>query len=270
VERRQPTLEASTAGTATNIHTKERSLMNRMLKQSTLAAAIGIAMALPLAATAATDTTTKPMPAPAKSQYSDRAVTKDLNADRDALQHSLALGQSVDQIKSKLGAMGYQITAVNDVDKDYVEYEVVKGQHSYEVQIDLDSAAKAKKIDVAPNLWRAASTKAALRGEKYTTAMGKDTSDRAHMKAWTNEKEALEKSLALGHDAGYYKTKLSQMGYQVTSTNEAEKDYVEYEIVKGKNSYEVQIDMDGKGMAKKIDVTTNVWESDATEKAKGE
>jgi len=243
--------------------------MNLMLKPSTLAAAIGIAMALPLAAGAATDTT-KPMPEAAKSHYSDRAISKDLNAERDVLQKDLAPGQSVDQIKSKLASLGYQITSVNDVDKDYVEYEVVKGQHSYEVQIDLDDAAKAKKIDVAPNLWRAASTKAALRGEKYTAAKGKDFSDRVHMKAWTDEKEALEKSLALGHDAGYYKTRLAQLGYKVTSTNDAEKNYVEYEIVKGKNSYEVQIDMDGKGMAKKIDVTTNVWESDATDKAKGE
>jgi hypothetical protein len=247
--------------------------MNRKLKKSTLASlfapVVGLALALPFAVSAAgatpDTTTTKPMTAAPASNYSDRAISKDMNTERDALKAGLPLGQGIDQIKSKLASMGYQITSINDVDKDYVEYEVVKGKHSYEVQVDLDAAAKAKKIDIAPNLWRAASTKAAMRGEKVTVAQGKDTSDRLHMKGWTDEKESLEKALGTGHDAGYYKTKLAQLGYQVTATNDAKKDYVEYEIVKGKNSYEVQIDLDGKGMAKKVDVTSNLWEADRTD-----
>ncbi|MEO7246248.1 MAG: hypothetical protein ABIX12_14020 [Rubrivivax sp.] len=235
--------------------------MSRILKTTTLAAAI--ALALPFAAGAANDA--KSMP-PAKQTYSDRSISKELTSDREALQQSLLTGQSIDQIKEKLASMGYMITSVNDSDKDYVEYEVVKGKRSYEVQVDLE-AGKSKKVDIAPNLWRAASTKAALRGEKVTMARGKDTSDRMNMKGWTDEKDALEKSLGTGHYAAYYKTKLSQLGYKVTSTNDAEKDYVEYEIAKGTNSYEVQIDLDGKGMAKKVDVTTNVWEADATDKS---
>jgi hypothetical protein len=45
-------------------------------------------------------------------------------------------------------------------------------------------------------------------------------------------------------------------------------DYVEYEVVKGDQSYEVQIDLDkNSGRAKKIDVTTNMWQAEATERA---
>ncbi|MEP7281631.1 MAG: hypothetical protein ABI696_06600 [Rubrivivax sp.] len=236
--------------------------MSRTLKSTTLAAAI--ALALPFAATAANDA--KTMPAQANKNYSDRAISKDLNADREALQQAILTGQSVDQIKNKLASMGYQITSVNDSDKDYVEYEVVKGNRSYEVQVDLDAAAKSKKVDIAPNLWRAASTKAALRGEKVAMATGKDSSDRAYMKGWNDEKDALQKALGTGHNAAAYKSKLTQMGYQITAVNDAEKDYLEYEIAKGKNSYEVQIDLDDKGMGKKVDVTSNLWEADRTDR----
>jgi ribosomal protein S6 len=236
--------------------------MSRILKSTTLAAAIALSM--PFAAVAAGEN--KPMPAKAGNTYSDRAVSKDLNADRDALQQSILTGQSIDQIKNKLSSMGYQITAVNDSEKDYVEYEVVKGKRSYEVQVDLDANAKSKKVDIAPNLWRASSTKAALRGEKVAAVSGKDSSDRMYMKAWNDEKDALEKALGTGHSASAYKSKLTQMGYQITATNDAEKDYLEYEIAKGKNSYEVQIDLDAQGMGKKVDVTSNLWEADRTDK----
>jgi hypothetical protein len=58
------------------------------------------------------------------------------------------------------------------------------------------------------------------------------------------------------------------MGYKVTAVNDRDKDYVEYEIVKGENSYEVQIDLDPRtGMSRKVDVTSNLWEAEATDKA---
>jgi hypothetical protein len=43
---------------------------------------------------------------------------------------------------------------------------------------------------------------------------------------------------------------------------------VEYEIVKGDTSYEVQIDIDkNSNKATKVDVVTNVWKTDATKNA---
>ena len=86
------------------------------------------------------------------------------------------------------------------------------------------------------------------------------------MATWNKEKDQLEKSLSLGKDKSYYSEQLKTLGYQVTSVNDNEKDYVELEVVKGGNSYEVQIDFDG-NKAKDVDVTTNVWQTEATERA---
>lgn len=201
--------------------------------------------------------------------YSDRNNMKVYDSDRKALQEQLTPGMDVAFYRKKLADLGYQITAVNDRDADYVEYEVVKGANSHEVQIDFDKATKkATKVDVAMNNWRADSTKAALRGNKYKPVTSSDYSDRRYMKGWTDEKDTLEKALGTGHEKAYYAKKLADLGYKVTATNDREADYLEYEIVKGNRSYEVQIDFD-KAMQKssKVDVTTNLWQADATDKA---
>jgi hypothetical protein len=69
-------------------------------------------------------------------------------------------------------------------------------------------------------------------------------SDRHLMKAWNDEKDQLEKILTPKQTLDAYKKALKQRGYEITSVNDREADYVEYEIVKGDNSYEVQIDLD--------------------------
>jgi uncharacterized membrane protein YkoI len=57
----------------------------------------------------------------------------------------------------------------------------------------------------------------------------------------------------------------------VTSVNDFDFDYIEYEVIKGDASYEVQVHFDEKTkMSTKVDAGTNWWEADATEKAKGE
>jgi len=86
------------------------------------------------------------------------------------------------------------------------------------------------------------------------------------MQPWTLEKDRLEKALATGHDKGYYGRQLRNMGYEVTSVNDSEKDCVEYEIVKGSNTYEVRVDFDN-GKAKEVDVTSYAWQADASERA---
>lgn len=91
-------------------------------------------------------------------------------------------------------------------------------------------------------------------------------SDRDRSKAWNNEKDKLEQALKPGQDKNYYRQQLEKMGYKITSVNYDKPDYVEYEIVKGDDSYEVQIDMEN-GKASKIDVATNMWKAEATEKA---
>jgi len=200
---------------------------------------------------------------------SDRAYMKAYSNDRDALQTQLKPGMNAAFYRTKLGELGYQVTTVNDRESDYVEYEVVKGANTHEVQIEFDKKSKkATSVDVEMNLWRADSTKAAMLGQSPTVMMTGDYSDRAYRKEWTNEKEGLEKALGTGHDKGYYATKLKQLGYTVTATNDREADYLEYEVVKGNRTYEVQVDFDGASrMSNKVDVEANMWNADATDKA---
>lgn len=240
--------------------------------------AITAALAAPMSATAADNKPVENKPAaskpadnmPARNAYSDRAQMKTWTGDKEMLERELKLGQDKGYYAKALADRGFLITSINVDKPEAVEYEVVKDNRSYEVQLDFD-AGKAKKLDVTTNVWRTDATKAALKGEKVPAATqfqkGNDAySDRARMKGWTGEKDRLEQALAPGKDRGFYEQELKKLGYQVTSVNDSEKDYLEYEIVKGDNSYEVQIDLDG-GKAKKIDVTTNVWRTEATERA---
>jgi uncharacterized protein YmfQ (DUF2313 family) len=208
-----------------------------------------------------------------RSRYSDRDMRKNYDDEEKKLEQTLKVGQDKNFYRGELEKMGYQITSVNYDKPDYLEYEIVKGNNTYEVQIDLDKSAKATKIDVAPNLWRTDATKAALRGKKAespkgTTANPDRYSDRDRRKAYDSEEEKLEKTLKTGENKKYYRDQLEKMGYKVTSVNADKPDYVEYEIVKANDTYEVQIDFDkNSAKATKVDVTANLWQADATDKA---
>ena len=236
-------------------------------------AALGVCLCAPLAVQAAThgSPTMVNKPSGDRMNHSDRMQMKAWGVDKDALQKELKLGESKGFYTKALTDRGFLITSVNTDKPDAAEYEVVKNGRSYEVQLDFDNAGKATKIDITTNMWRTDATKSALAGQTVPVATayvkGNEAfSDRARMKAWTGEKDKLEKTLATGHDKGWYSNELKKLGYQVTSVNDREKDYVEYEVVKGSDSYEVQIDFEG-NKAKKVDVTTNAWQSEATEKA---
>ena len=231
-------------------------------------AAVSACLLAPLAATAAAD---KPATAGDRTSYSDRVQMKTWATEKEQLERELKLGESKAYYPQALSERGFQITSVNADKTDAVEYEVVKGTQTYEVQLSFDKAGKAKEVDVTTNMWRHDATKAALAGKKMPMATrferGNEAfSDRVRMATWNKEKDQLEKSLSLGKDKSYYSEQLKTLGYQVTSVNDNEKDYVELEVVKGGNSYEVQIDFDG-NKAKDVDVTTNVWQTEATERA---
>ncbi len=210
-------------------------------------------------------------------KMTDRIMAKsgNLKAEREQLQQKLRAGKTREDYQKILKDNGYRISAINDDKKDYVEYEVVKAGTSYEVQLDFkDGASQATKVEVENNMWRADTTKRMMKDEKYqhTGVLVADPtgrySDRRNMKGWTDEKDQLQKSLPTNLKATEYRAKLESMGYKVTAVNDRDKDSIEYEIAKGENSYEVQIDLDSAtGTAKKVDVTSNLWEAEATDKA---
>lgn len=201
------------------------------------------------------------------SRFSDRDRTADWTKDKDAVEKALKTGEGKDFYRKELEKMGFMITAVNYDKPDYVEWEVVKGDKSYEVQIDM-AGGKATKIDVTTNMWRADATKQAMQGKKVAAAGRGDArfSDRDRRAGWTKGEEGLERALKTGQDKEFYRKELEKMGYRITATNHDKPDYVEWEVVKGDQSYEIQIDMAG-GKATKVDVTTNMWQADATDRA---
>ena len=90
--------------------------------------------------------------------------------------------------------------------------------------------------------------------------------DRARYKSRSRDKDTLQASLKTGEDKAWYTKALADAGYTITSVNADKANYVEYEVVKGSNSCEVQIDFDA-GKAKKVDVITNLRQTEATEHA---
>ena len=243
-----------------------------------VACALGAGWTAANGATTAADhpaaTNAPPMTVTERADMQNRhdAATK---GEKEALEQKLGAAQGRNDYAQILESNGYHISAINSDKPEYLEYEVVKGDHSYEVQLDFKKgSAKASKIDVTNNLWRADSTKAMLAdaNHKSATPLVADPnsrySDRSHMKSWTSEKDKLEKALPPNMKVADYKPKLEQMGYKVTSVNDQKKDYVEYEIVKGDNSYEVQIDVNPQTqVAKSVDIASNVWRTDPTKRA---
>lgn len=209
-------------------------------------------------------------PTTTAGRYSDRDRSVDWNKQKDVLQKTLKLGESKDFYRQELEKAGWLIAAVNSDKADYVEWEIVKGDQSYEVQIDFDKSNKASKVDLTTNMWKADSTKKALKGTKVA-AMGRGDSrfsDRDRRADYTKGEEQLEQALKPGQDKDVYRREIEKMGWKITSVNSDKPDYAEWEIVKGDQSYEVQLDFDKTNRkATKIDVTTNMWQAEATERA---
>jgi hypothetical protein len=143
-------------------------------------------------------------------------MRKNYEDEKKKLEQALKTGQDKSAYRRELEKMGYQITSVTYDKPDYVEYEIVKGNNSYEVQIDFDkNRGKASKVDVAPNLWRTDATKAALRGKKSespkgTTANAERYSDRDRRKAYDSEADKMEKSLKTGESKDFYRKQLEE------------------------------------------------------------
>jgi uncharacterized protein YmfQ (DUF2313 family) len=207
----------------------------------------------------------------------DEARMKAWTASKEQLEDALGTGKDKAFYRQTLEKMGYAITAVNYDDPDYLEYEVIKGRDSYEVQVDFDKGV-SDKVDVTANVWKAPATTAALKDKEYRysypATVTKDperVSDRARGKAWAEEKTMVENKLGIGHERSYYRPALEKMGYKVTSVNDRAADNLELEVVKGDTSYEVEVEFDEKTKkSTAVEVSTNVWETEATERAKGE
>jgi len=208
------------------------------------------------------------------SPFSDRSKKNEWEKQRNELTRNLKTGEDRDFYRKELEKLGYQITSVNHDKADYVEYEVVKGKDTFEIEIDIDkNTHKATKVDVASNMWMAETTDQMLKGKqpdkkKVTHKGNARFSDRDHRGKWEKGKDQLVQALKTGEERDFYRRELNKLGYKITSVNTEKPDYLEYEVVKGDQTYEIQIDLDKNShKANKVDIDTNVMKAKATEKA---
>jgi len=84
--------------------------------------------------------------------------------EKQKLEQALKTGEEKNFYRRQLEKMGWKVTSVNYDKPDYVEYEIVKSDTSYEVQIDIDkNSHKATKVDVVTNVWKTDATENALK-----------------------------------------------------------------------------------------------------------
>jgi hypothetical protein len=158
-----------TSGSKEKTVKEELSMFIQLCKYSSLGLFLGVFIS-----TAQAQTTTEPRKGAdsierdrgasksGSNQYSDRDRRAGWEKGKQELERALKTGQDKETYRREFEKLGWKITSVNYDKPDYVEWEIVKGDQTYEVQIDLKEN-KATKIDVAPNMWKAKATEEALR-----------------------------------------------------------------------------------------------------------
>jgi uncharacterized protein YmfQ (DUF2313 family) len=213
-----------------------------------------------------------------RSRFSDRMHRGDWDKGKEELSRALKVGEDRDFYRKEIEKHGFRITSINHDKPDYVEYEVVKGNQSYEVQVALDkNSHKATKVDIDANMLQADTTDQIMKGKKVSNNKGDKGlfrpgnsrfSDRDRKGSWEKGKEELVRALKTGEEKSFYRRQLEKLGYQVTSVNADKPDYAEYEVVKGDKTYEIQIALDkNSNKATKVEVDSNMWKAEATEQA---
>ncbi|MCP8687500.1 hypothetical protein [Marinobacterium sedimentorum] len=197
---------------------------------------------------------------------------------KDKLEQALGVGKDKAHYTKTLEEMGFQVTSVNDSDETNLELEVVKADTTYEVEVEFDAETKlSTSVDVSSNVWETDATEQA-KGENVAS-MALPTAAIAAIAAQDPEagkmgiesKDKLEQALGVGKDKAHYTKALEDMGYKVTSVNDNDETNLELEVVKDDTSYEVEVKFDAETkLSTSVDVSSNVWETEATEKAKGE
>jgi hypothetical protein len=191
------------------------------------------------------------------------------------LQRQLQPGQPANAYRKKIEELGYQVTSVNYDEDDYLEYEVVKGDQTYEVQLDVnEDTGRVEAVDIAMNVWRTEATEQALEqnraaGRTMATAARRanpySDRDRARSEQLISELEALP----TGRDKQFYKNELQRRGYEITKVNTDDQDELSLEAVKQGQSVELNVSFDeDSGRSTAIDADSLWMESEATTQAR--
>ncbi len=189
------------------------------------------------------------------------------NQGQAELQKQLAPGTPAADYRKKMEELGYKVTSTNYNNKDYLEYEIVKGDMTWEVQIDVDDkASKATKVDIVANTWKTDATERALGRNVATNSKSLyrnrySDRDRVSVSGLIKELEAMP----VDQTKQFYKDTLTKQGYEVTRINTDDADELSLEAVKGANSVELNVAFNEKtGKSTSIDADSMWFESEAT------
>lgn len=153
----------------------------------------------------------------------------------------------------ELEKRGYEI-AKREENKGRLEIDAVKHGRVLTVTVDVDKkTGEATKIQASDLRWESEEV------ERSMTGRGSE--------AWSAGQAELNNALAPGKPRDFYRKTLDKLGYDITSVNYDQQDYVEYEVVKGNNSYEVKIDFDNGRQATEVEVDPNWWKARNTKEA---
>ena len=222
------------------------------------------------------------MPLTSSAESTDSAVWNEGEAE---LQKRLRPGMNAESYRNKLEQMGYTITSTNYDTPDYIEYEVVKGDQTWEVQIEVDDDShKATQIDIDQNVWKTDATEAALEQAAPTsrtaTAAGTDGEQRRQMRMRNNQYSDRDRAsadqlvreleaLPVGRDKEYYKNALRKRGYDITKVNTDDDEELSLEAVKNGNSVQLEISFDeNNARSTEVDASTLWAESESTTRAR--
>lgn len=188
------------------------------------------------------------------------------------LQKNLPPGQPADIYRKKIEDLGYKVTATNDKKAGYEEYELVKGDQTWKVKINVDeSTHKATKVNVTSNMWKSATTKEELERAKSTAASTPSSSARrkeqysARDHATNDQLISELKSLPVERDKQFYKEALRQHGYDIARIDKDEKDELELEAVKNGHSVKMEVEFnENTGKSTKVEASSLWAESEST------
>lgn len=189
------------------------------------------------------------------------------NQGQAELQKQLAPGAPAADYRKKIEDLGYKITSTNYNNEDYLEYELVKGDMTWEVQIDVDdNTRKATEVKAVTNMWKTDATERAL--GRNVVADNKpmyrnpySERDRTSVSRLIKEMEAWP----VDQNKQFYKDSLAKNGYNVTRINTDDPEMLSLEAVKGANSVELNVAFNEKtGKSTSIDADSMWVESEAT------
>jgi len=197
------------------------------------------------------------------------------------LQKNLPPGQPADVYRKKMEDLGYKVTATDDKKANYEAYELVKGDQTWKVKINVDdSTHKATKVNVTSNMWKSDATKQELERQKVARSTSNSTTMRntaadhndqysARDRATSDQLINELKSLPVERDKQFYKEALRQRGYDIARIDKDEKDQLELEAVKNGHSVKMDVAFNSDtGKSTKVDASSLWTESESTSRTR--